>query len=99
MGRRQHGLSQTDCGGETTLAGLQRQHDGKDALSNWRSPPRPVAKSAEQGSRITGAPRKSVEGERVSEGLIVAVKRSNVRGAKEPCCLVTAPTKREARVK
>ena len=50
-------------------------------------------------NRITGEPRKSVEGERVSEGLIVAAKRSNVRGAKEPCCLVTAPTKREARVK
>jgi hypothetical protein len=32
--------------------------------SNWRSPPRPVAKSAEQGRRITGDPGKSVEGER-----------------------------------
>ena len=50
MGRRQHGGSQTDLSGKTTLAGLQRQHDGKDALSNWRSPPRPVAKSAEQGT-------------------------------------------------
>ena len=29
--------------------------------SNWRSPPRPVAKSAEQGSRITGDTGKSVE--------------------------------------
>jgi hypothetical protein len=28
-----------------------------------------------------------VEGERVADGLIVAVKRSNVRGAKGPCCL------------
>jgi hypothetical protein len=28
-----------------------------------------------------------VEDERVSEGLRVAAKRSNVRGAKEPCCL------------
>ena len=40
-----------------------------------------------------------MEGERVSEGLIVAEKRSNVRGAKEPCCFATALTKREARVK
>ena len=87
IGRRQHGLSQTDCGGETTLAGLQRQHDGKDALSNWRSPPRPVAKSAEQGSRITGSTGKSVDGERDSAGSVVARKRSNVRGAKRPCCL------------
>jgi hypothetical protein len=60
---------------------------GKDALSNWRNPPRPDEKSAEQGSRITGATGKSVDGERVSEGHIVAKKRSNVRGAKEPCCL------------
>jgi hypothetical protein len=67
--------------------GEKRQHDDKDALSNWRSPPRPVAKSAEQGSRITGEPGKSVEGERVTEGLVIAVKRSNVRGAKESCCL------------
>jgi hypothetical protein len=29
-------------------AGLQQQHDGKNALSNWRSPPRPAAKSAEK---------------------------------------------------
>ena len=28
-----------------------------------------------------------MEDERVADGLIVAVKRSNVRGAKGPCCL------------
>src|ERR1700751_2840237 len=56
-------------------------------LSNWRSPPRPVAKSTEQGSRITGDPGKSVEGERDSAGSVLARKRSNVRGAKRPCCL------------
>jgi hypothetical protein len=56
-------------------------------LSNWRSPPRPVKKSAEQGSHITGDPGKLAEDERVAEGFIVAAKRSNVRGAKEPCCL------------
>jgi hypothetical protein len=51
-------------------------------LSNWRNPPRPVEKSAEQRSRITGNTGKSVDGERVSAGFIVAMKRSNVRGAK-----------------
>jgi len=56
-------------------------------LSNWRNPPRPVEKSAEQGSHITGDPGKLAEDERVAEGFIVAAKRSNVRGAKEPCCL------------
>ena len=47
----------------------------------------PVVKSAEQGSRITGDTGKSAEGESVAVGLVVAVKRSNVRGAKKPCCL------------
>jgi hypothetical protein len=56
-------------------------------LSNWRSPPRPVEKLAEQGSRITGDTGKSVDGERDSAGSVVARKRSNVRGAKRPCCL------------
>jgi hypothetical protein len=31
----------------TTPAGWERQHGDKDTLSNWRSPPRPAAKSAE----------------------------------------------------
>jgi hypothetical protein len=56
-------------------------------LSNWRNPPRPVEKSAEQGSRITGNTGKSVDGERESAGSVIARKRSNVRGAKRPCCL------------
>lgn len=37
-------------------------------------------------SRITGDTGKSAEDERVAEGLVVAVKRSNVRGAKRPNC-------------
>ena len=56
-------------------------------LSNWRNPPRPVEKWAEQGSRITGDTGKSVDGERDSAGSILAMKRGNARGAKGPCCL------------
>src|SRR5208283_1465421 len=37
--------------------------------------------------RITGSTGKSIEGERVAVGSVVAAKRSNVRGAKGPCCL------------
>ena len=33
---------------------LRREWGDKGMLSNWRSPPRPVEKSAEQGSRIIG---------------------------------------------
>ena len=37
--------------------------------------------------RITGATGKSIEGERVTDGFVVALRRGNARGAKEPCCL------------
>ena len=37
--------------------------------------------------RITGTTGKSIEGERVADGSVGAMKRSNVRGAKGPCCL------------
>jgi hypothetical protein len=70
-----------------TSAGLQGQHGGKVMLSNWRNPPRPAEKSTEQGNRITGNTGKAVDGERDSAGSVVARKRSNVRGAKRPCCL------------
>jgi hypothetical protein len=33
----------------TTLAGWERRHGNKDTLSNWRSPPHPTGKPAEQG--------------------------------------------------
>jgi hypothetical protein len=46
--------------------------------------------------RITGATGKSGEDERESEGSVVATKRSNVRGAKGPCCTATLPPTREA---
>ncbi len=36
--------------------------------------------------RITGTPGKSVEDETVAAGLVVAMKRGNSCGAKEPCC-------------
>ena len=37
--------------------------------------------------RITGSIGKSIEGERVTDGFVVALRRGNARGAKEPCCL------------
>ena len=50
--------------------------------------PRPGAKSPEAGSsRVAGSTGKSIEGERVTDGFVVALRRGNARGAKEPCCL------------
>jgi hypothetical protein len=85
--RRQHGSSRTDRSDGTLRRGGYRRHGDKDVLSNWRDPPRPGEKSTEQGrpyNRYTG---KAAEGERESDGSIVASKRGNARGAKGPCCL------------
>ena len=49
--------------------------------------------------RITGETGKSGTDERVTDGSVVAEKRSNVRGAKGPYCFATIPTTWEARVK
>ena len=46
--------------------------------------------------RITGSTGKAVEGERESDGHVVAQRRGNARGAKVPCCFATLPPKREA---
>ena len=46
----------------------------------------PTRKGGSGVSRITGNTGKSADDERVTDGLVVATKRSNVRGAKEPCC-------------
>ena len=86
-GRRQHGEPKSDRCGSFTSAGWKRQHGGKDMPSNWRSPPRPSAKSPEQVDRITGSTGKSIEGERVTDGFVVALRRGNARGAKGPCHL------------
>jgi len=46
----------------------------------------PTRKGGSWVSRITGTTGKSADDERVADGLVVATKRSNVRGTKEPCC-------------
>src|SRR5262249_35946889 len=46
----------------------------------------PTRKGGSWVGRITGNTGKSADDERVTDGLVVATKRSNVRGAKGPCC-------------
>src|SRR6516165_10612658 len=86
LGRRQHGSSQlTDAairfGG---VIGTARRQGHAKQLEKPSSPRREIGGA---GSRITGDTGKSVEGERDSAGSVVARNRSNVRGAKGPCCL------------
>jgi hypothetical protein len=47
----------------------------------------PMRNHRSKVDRITGSTGKSIEGERVADGSVVAMKRSNVRGARGPCCL------------
>src|SRR3954471_11911329 len=46
----------------------------------------PTRKGGSWVGRITGTTGKSADDERVTDGLVVALKRGNSRGAKEPCC-------------
>ena len=76
------------------LTGAASHSGGVEATARWQGHAKQLEKPSsfrrEIGgaeSRITGDTGKSVEDERVLEGLIVAEKRSNFRGAKEPCCL------------
>jgi hypothetical protein len=59
------GEPKSDRCGSFTSAGWKRQHGGKDMPSNWRSPPRPGAKSPEQGRSYN---RLNREGDRRREG-------------------------------
>src|SRR5216684_1335337 len=57
--------------------------------SNWRNRPRPAEKKhrRSQVGRITGTSGKSAEDETAAARFVVATKRGNARGAKEPCCI------------
>jgi hypothetical protein len=84
-GRRQHGSSHlTEAAGHS---------GGVRATARWQGRAKQLEKPSSSRREIGGAgkpynwtSRKSVEDERVSEGLIVAAKWSNFRGAKQPCC-------------
>ena len=78
------GLTEAACHSGGVVKG---QHGDKGMSSNWRNRPRPIEKSVEQVSRITGEPGKSAEGETAAARLAVATKRGNARGAKGPCCI------------
>src|SRR5215467_9518263 len=54
--------------------------------SNWRNRLRPIGKTGGARDRITGKTGKSIEDETVAARPVIAERRSNVRGAKGPCC-------------
>ena len=94
-GRRQQGLLEAGHGsplrrGESDgTATRAHRAPGETLLVPWRNRRSKVG-------RITGDPGKAAEGERAEDGPVVAMRRSNVRGARGPCCYVASPTTREA---
>jgi len=85
-GRRRHDMSRADRGDMPLRRGGRDSTVARTYQATGEALLVPPRKMAEQGSRITGQTRKTVEDERVAEGQVVAVKRRNSRGAKEPCC-------------
>jgi hypothetical protein len=91
MGRRSLADTAAHSGGAGSDSTVTRMHPatGETLLA----PPR---NRRSQVGRITGAPGKAADGERVTDGPGVARKRGNARGAKGPCCSARPPTIREA---
>ena len=75
------GEPKSDRCGSFTSTGWKRQHGGKDMPSNWRSPPRPGAKSPEQGRSYNRLNREVDRRRRVTDGFVVALRRGNARGS------------------
>jgi len=46
----------------------------------------PHRNARSKSNHITGNTGKLVEDEKVADGFVIALKRGNSRGAKEPCC-------------
>jgi hypothetical protein len=82
--RRQHGVFRLADGivhtGGVVAATRQQGHD-----RNWRSPACPEEKFSEQVGPITVDTGKGLNGSRMAEWPVVAMKESNVSGAKGPC--------------
>src|SRR5713101_6647441 len=72
-----------------------RHSGGVTATARWQGCAEQLEKPSSPRREIGGAKRSRItattgsrwKGERVTAGSVVAMKRSNVRGAKRPCCL------------
>jgi hypothetical protein len=88
----------SDRCGYLTSAGWKRRHDDKDMLSNWRSPPRPSAKSLEQG-RPYNRRHREVGRRREGGGWVrISDEAGQCRRSEGTLLFVMVPTKWEARV-
>jgi hypothetical protein len=84
--RRQHGLLQPGRGGRSFRRGGRGSTVTRACQATGEAVLVPLRNRRREVSRITALSGKSAEDETVAAGFVVAVKRSNVRGAKGPCC-------------
>ena len=87
VGRRQHDMAQTDRGGMSLRRGSRDSTVARTCRATGETVLAPSRNRRSKVDRITGTTGKTIEGERVADGSVVAMKRSNVRGAKGPFCL------------
>ena len=87
VGRRQHGMPKSDRCGIPPRRGESDSTVTRTCRVTGEALLVPVRNHRSKVDRITGQTGKSIEGERVADGSVVATKRGNARGAKGPCCL------------
>ena len=86
VGRRQHETLHVADGSGSLRRGGSDGTATRAHWGNWRSPRRPVEKSAEaEVGPITAPTGKGPKGGRMEDGPVVAVKAGNAAGAKGPC--------------
>jgi hypothetical protein len=95
-GRRQQGPSKAGRRGGLLQRGGSDSTVTRTCRATGEALLVPPRKRRSLVGRITGAPGKSAEDERVEDGSVVARKRGNARGAKGPCCSARPRPTREA---
>jgi len=90
-GRRPQGSSQAGWRGGPLQRGGSDSTVTRTCRATGETLLVPSRNRRNQVGRITGAPGKSAEGERVEDGSVVATKRGNARGAKGPYCSAMPP--------
>jgi hypothetical protein len=86
VGRRQHGMAQTDRGDASLRRGGRDSTVARTCRATGEAVLAPSRNRWSKVGRITGKTGKATEGETVAAGPVVAGKRGNARGAKGPCC-------------
>ena len=84
--RRQYGYSKSDRHEYSLRRGGSDSTVTRTCIATGEAFLVPERNFLEQGRYYNCFSRKCIEDEKVADRFVVVVKRSNIRGAKEPCC-------------